>query len=177
MLALLGQVPGADIEKLSTFDASTETMSVKDLPVRPDFCFIDGEHTDEAVLRDARFCADAVDGQGVIAFHDYDTVGSAIRAFLHEAWQDITMAIAFPGLVFALELGGLGVLQSPLIDRFASRSRMATWRTTSRSRRSANPFLAAWSAMTWLDASKHEAKQHLRMRSGPRAGLGDRRRA
>ena len=59
MLEQLARVPAADLEKLSAFDTSTQAMTVASLPRRPDYCFIDGEHTHGAVLRDACFCAEA----------------------------------------------------------------------------------------------------------------------
>jgi hypothetical protein len=54
MLELLSDISDADIGKLSTYDCGTDSLKVSDLPVRPDYCFIDGEHTKEAALQDAR---------------------------------------------------------------------------------------------------------------------------
>jgi hypothetical protein len=70
MLALLGAVPGADLGKVTTIELSTEDIDPGSLPHRPDLCFIDGEHTNRAALRDAGFCLAAVGDRGVIAFHD-----------------------------------------------------------------------------------------------------------
>jgi hypothetical protein len=70
MLALLGAVPGAHLGKIATIELSTEDIDPGSLPHRPDLCFIDGEHTNRAALRDARFCLAAVGDRGVIAFHD-----------------------------------------------------------------------------------------------------------
>jgi hypothetical protein len=70
MLALLGAVPGADLGKVTTIELSTEDIDPGSLPHRPDLCFIDGEHTNRAALRDAGFCLAAVSDRGVIAFHD-----------------------------------------------------------------------------------------------------------
>ncbi len=163
MIELLSRVPSADIRKLSTFEASTEEMRPADLSRRPNFCFIDGEHTDEAVLRDARFCADAVAGAGVLAFHDYQMVEAGIRAFLKEAWQDVSHAIAFAGHVFAVELGGARMLQAPIVDRaIASRWHSAVWRVASRPRRSAIPLLVAWSAVSRVDLAVAAARRRRR---------------
>src|SRR4051794_9268432 len=83
MLELLSTVPDGDLGKISTFMVRTDELRIDDLPARPDYCFIDGEHTDHAALRDARFCAEALaDAGGVIAFHDYSMVGPAIRTFV-----------------------------------------------------------------------------------------------
>jgi hypothetical protein len=160
MVRLLSELPNADMGKLVTFDVGTEALSPSDLPARPDYCFIDGEHTDEAVLRDARFCANALGGRGVIAFHDHDVVEPAIRTFLREAWRDVSMAIAFNGLVFALELGGEGVLRSDVVDRaIASRWHSAAWRLASRPRRSPLPLLGAWTAIPIIDRAVVNARQ------------------
>jgi hypothetical protein len=133
MLRLLARVPDADVGKLVTFDASTEGVAPSQLPDRSDLCFIDGEHSQEAVLRDARFCAESLEGRGVIAFHDFQLVQRGIRAFLKENWADVTHAVAFTGQVFAVELGGTGVLRAPVIDRaIASRWHSIVWRTASR---------------------------------------------
>src|SRR5579872_6802697 len=55
MLRLLENVPGANLSKLETIEESTENLAPGRF-VRPDFCFIDAEHTYRAALRDARFC-------------------------------------------------------------------------------------------------------------------------
>jgi hypothetical protein len=152
MLALLAHVPDADMAKLSTFEASVEDLHVTELPRRPDYCFVDGEHTDEAVLRDGRFCAKAVDGEGIVAFHDAQLVKPGIRAFLDEAWPDISHAIAFPGQVFAVELGGRGVLADPIVERtIDSKWHSTVWRIASRPSRTTAPLLATWSAVERID--------------------------
>ena len=70
MVENLSQVPDADMTKLVTFEATTQTMEPGDLPQRPDCCFVDGEHSHSGALNDARFCGEAMGGTGVIAFHD-----------------------------------------------------------------------------------------------------------
>ena len=161
MRELLATVPGAYLGKLSTFEIGTDKLRIDDLPARPDYCFIDGEHTDEAALRDARFCARALpDSGGVVAFHDYSLVEPAIRAFLREAWRDVSRAVAFAGLMFALELGDTGILRSTSVDRaIASRWHSVAWRLAGRSRRSPLPLLALWSAMPVLDTAIFRVKR------------------
>jgi hypothetical protein len=152
MIEQLGRVESANLDKLTTFEASTETMTPDDLPRRPRFCFIDGEHTDQAVLRDGRFCAEAIDDRGVIAFHDYDLVRAGIRAFLKEVWARASYAVAFTGQVFAVELGNAGVLRRPIVDRaISSRWHSIAWRLANRPSRSAAPLLATWALMPPVD--------------------------
>lgn len=78
----LSQIPGANLEKLTTVDASTEVLDPAAFSA--DLCFIDAEDTNDDVLRDARFCRKAVGDRGTIVFHDRTLVGSAIQRFLAE---------------------------------------------------------------------------------------------
>jgi hypothetical protein len=171
MRELLRELPDIDMDKLTTFEAATDTLSASDLPVRPTYCFVDGEHTHDAVVRDARFCAQALGGEGVIAFHDYSIVGSAISAFLRDNWKEISHALAFSGPtdpaqgggVFALELGGCGLLKHPAIERaVGSQWHSAVWRAANRPRRTVLPFLAAWAAMPAIDSFVLQARHGFR---------------
>lgn len=82
MLEHLSSVSGADIAKLTAIEGSTDRLDPADF--RADLCLIDGEHTNAAVLRDARFCRQVVRDRGVIAFHDRILVDDGIREFLAE---------------------------------------------------------------------------------------------
>ena len=84
MLKYLELVPAGDLSKLRPIEASTEDVTVEDIAGTPKLCFIDGEHTTEAALRDARFCRAAIADEGVIAFHDRILVRPAIDTFLTE---------------------------------------------------------------------------------------------
>jgi hypothetical protein len=103
MLADLERVPGADLSKLQTVEKSTEDLDPLDFEP-PDLCFIDGEHTEEAALRDARFCRFAMRGSGVIAFHDSYAVERAILIFLRETPRP-HRAYSLRSSVFVVELG------------------------------------------------------------------------
>jgi hypothetical protein len=170
MLSKLNELPNADVSKVQSHEASARGLDVASLP-RPNYCFIDGEHTDEAAYEDARFCAEALRGDGVIAFHDYDIVHSGIQAFLADHWVDVTFALAFTGKVFALELGSAGMLRHPLIDRaVGSAWHMAVWRLGSRGR-SARPLLAMWSVLPRIDAAAWSARRAARRRHEPGSEL------
>jgi Methyltransferase domain len=166
MLELLADLPDVDMSKLSTFDAGTDAVTTSALPVRPDLAFVDGEHTDEAALRDARFCAEALQAGGVIAFHDYTIVGEAIRQFVQDEWTEISFALAFTGNVFAVELGGSGILRLAVIDRAVRSSwHSLTWRLVNRPKRTAAPFLLAWSLMPVIDGAVAHAKRRFHTRA------------
>jgi Methyltransferase domain len=162
MLELLGGLPGADLSKLVTLEVGTDALTPDALPARPHYCFVDGEHTDEAALRDARFCADALGGRGVIAFHDDNVVREGIEAFLHEAWGEVSMAVAFAGSVFAVELGNAGILRSRVVDlAIGSAWHSLLWRIASKPRRSPAPLLTAWSALPMIDKTIYNAQRRM----------------
>ncbi len=105
MLENLRAVPGANLSKLETVEESTENLA-PDAFAPPDFCFIDGEHTNRAALCDARFCRAVMRGTGVIAFHDSYAVERAILTFLRESPRP-HRAYSLRSSVFVVELGGV----------------------------------------------------------------------
>jgi Methyltransferase domain len=153
MRELLGSLDNADLSKLITIEASTEELHAGELPFRPALCFIDGEHTDEAALRDARFCRAAMAaGPGIIAFHDYRIVDPAIRTFLGERWSEVSGVVVFAGSVLAVEFGAHDLLRSRIIERaVASEWHIRVWRAASASGRSPLPLFFALAAVYHLD--------------------------
>ncbi len=105
MLDRLANVPGADLNKLTTFDADTDQLDPAEL--RGDLCFIDAEHTDAAVLRDAQFCRRVTGDRGVIAFHDRTLVDRGIRRFLRELPQCRAYPLSHELLVVELNVPSL----------------------------------------------------------------------
>jgi SAM-dependent methyltransferase len=84
MLTLLGDVPGANIAKITTIESSTDALPASAVKERPDYCFIDGEHTDTAALRDAQFCLQVVNPDGCLVFHDANLIYRGLERFLWE---------------------------------------------------------------------------------------------
>lgn len=124
MIDHLAAVPDADLTKLTTIEKSTEAIEPAELTVRPQLAFVDGEHTDRAALRDARFCTAAMRDEGCIVFHDAPIVHRALSAFLNEC-EDVARpfaALALPDRMFAVELGPSRLLQ---IEPLATRARKA----------------------------------------------------
>jgi Methyltransferase domain len=105
MLEQLESVPGADLRKLHTIEATTAEVSLEDLPARPQLCFIDAEHTVVAALRDARFCRVATREDGAIVFHDRRVVRGAIESFLEELGTLPHDGYPLLGSVYVVELG------------------------------------------------------------------------
>jgi hypothetical protein len=114
MLQLLGGIPGADLGKIHPLDASTENLKPNDISPTPEFCFIDGEHTDQAVLRDARFCLSVVKENGCIVFHDAGIIYRGLFNFVNElkAAKRSFRAYNLPDSIFVVELGPNGLAES-----------------------------------------------------------------
>ncbi len=118
MLDHLQAVPDARLEKISCIEASTQELSLEEFRGTASLCFIDGEHTNEAVLRDARFCAAVVNGDGAIVFHDRRIVRSAIAEFLSELEGYFTVtAYSLPDALFVVELGDPRLARSRWISQ------------------------------------------------------------
>jgi hypothetical protein len=77
MMRALSVVPGADLSKLRTVEASTAELDPAEF--NADFALIDGDHSDESALRDGKFALRT--GAKLIAFHDRDLVPGAIDRF------------------------------------------------------------------------------------------------
>jgi hypothetical protein len=115
MLELLAAIPDANIEKLETVEATTVELDPGAYRGEPTFCFVDGEHTDDAVLQDARFCRRVLGSSGVVAFHDTSTVYRGLHRFVEELRRDGDDFTAYllPHSIFAVELGPARVLEAP----------------------------------------------------------------
>ena len=121
MLALLAALPGADVSKLRTFEVGTDELAAAELPGAPAMCLIDGEHTNEAALRDARFCLEAVGGSGIIAFHDSNVVQRAIDDFVRSLGDRPHAAFQLPDSVAVVQVGADDLPDSPFVQRVLAR--------------------------------------------------------
>lgn len=120
MLEGLGKIPGADVSKIKTFDCSTAELTAQMIGVRPQCCFIDGEHTDAAALGDARFCLSVLAEDGLIAFHDANLIYEGLQRFLDELVVSGRKfrAHVLPDSVFLIEIGAINFCESePLSGR------------------------------------------------------------
>jgi hypothetical protein len=78
MLSLLAKIPGANINKIKTFETNSWDLSPADIPTPVEFAFIDGEHTNAAVLRDFPAVRRFLAPSSVLAFHDCFAVPGAL---------------------------------------------------------------------------------------------------
>jgi hypothetical protein len=111
MLERLGSVPGADLSKVRTIEAETVAVDPEDLAA-PQLALIDGEHTHDAALADARFCRRVLRERGAIVFHDRRLVRSAIEFFLEELGHQPHEGYPLLGSVYVIELGETRLLPS-----------------------------------------------------------------
>ncbi|MEO6051733.1 MAG: class I SAM-dependent methyltransferase [Pyrinomonadaceae bacterium] len=110
MLELLEKV-SENTEKLTTIDGDTRTNDPAGITDKIDLCFIDGEHTDEAVISDFKFCLRVLNDNGAIAFHDAQIAYGGISACLIylEENQIAFNAYVLPDIVFVIELGNFPI--------------------------------------------------------------------
>jgi len=123
MLELLQGVPGAQVDKIKTIEAGTDALNKTDIAIPPDVCFVDGEHTDRAVVRDARFCFSVVHPDGCVAFHDANIIYRGLLTVVDELKQSGRPfhAYVLPDSVFVIELGNcrlhqVAEIQALLLD-------------------------------------------------------------
>lgn len=107
MLNLLEGVSAEDVHKIVTFDADASEIEPAKIDEAPQLCFIDGEHTNRAVISDFEFCTKICAPNAVIAFHDVNIVGEGVKTILRELQtQGIKhSAVHVGGVVFAIGLG------------------------------------------------------------------------
>jgi hypothetical protein len=115
MLDLLAEV--APVDKIRTIDGDTREISPSQIEEKMQLCFIDGEHTDEAVLSDFKFCLEVLDASGAIVFHDapitYNGLADCIE---HLKTNNIKFrAYGLPDIVFAVEIGDFPIHKSEKI--------------------------------------------------------------
>lgn len=145
MLEHLKKVAPDRLEKLITIDGDTRQLKSYRIEDKIQLCFIDGEHTDEAVLSDFRFCLDALDANGAIAFHDaqitYNGIAECVRS-LEEAGRPFR-AYSLPHTVFVIEIGDFPLHRHPkMLDLLTNnyKSYLESLRYNDTYRRFANRF-------------------------------------
>ena len=105
MLELLAEV--APVDKIRTIDGDTRQIKPSEIGEKMQLCFIDGEHTDEGVISDFKFCLEVLDTNGAILFHDAPITYNAIAECVeHLKTTGVKFrAYSLPNIVFAIEIG------------------------------------------------------------------------
>ncbi len=97
----------ADTSKISTIDGDTKIIDPGDIKDKIDLCFIDGEHTDAAVVSDFKFCLSVLRDSGAIIFHDAQITYNGIAACISLLEENNLnfRAYALPHILFVIEIG------------------------------------------------------------------------
>jgi hypothetical protein len=117
MLDLLREVSANGLDKIACIDADVRELT-PDAVVGPiHLSFIDGEHTDEAVLADFEFCLSVLADSGAIVFHDanviYDGLTEAIRRLQER--EVAFHAYNLPDALLVIEIGTFPLHEHPRV--------------------------------------------------------------
>lgn len=118
MLDNLRPIYAPGLDKLTCIDDDGSNIDAERIKPKPQICFIDGEHTDEACFRDFRFCLDVLDQPGVLVFHDAPIVYNGLsRIVKHLRDQRIRFhAYILPETVFVIEINDFAIHKHPVIQ-------------------------------------------------------------
>ncbi len=120
MLQRLRQVAPDEMGKVEAIDGDTQGISPQRFEHSVQLCFIDGEHTDRAVISDFRFCLEMLEGRGAIVLHDAAIVYNGIAECLRQLDNESIAFRAYhlPSVLFVVEIGDFPLHQSPpVMDR------------------------------------------------------------
>jgi hypothetical protein len=115
MIERLEQVAPDVRGRLRCLDASTSEIDPAAIAPPPALCFVDGEHTDSAVLTDFAFCRRVLAPNGLIVFHDAAVVYNALATIVQDLDEEgvAYSAVALADTVFVIEFGGWKLLDGP----------------------------------------------------------------
>ena len=82
MINGLSTIPGADLEKLRTFDLDASEVPAGEIELTPTYCLVDAEHTDRAIQSDFAFCSAASGGKPVFLSHDSYIVYRGLKTII-----------------------------------------------------------------------------------------------
>ena len=124
MLKYLNAINSDGTKKIKTFECNAAKMNVRDLPMRADYCFIDGEHTNSAVASDFAFCLQASAPNAAICLHDARIIHPAIRKILSELGSSGVKFSAgrLAGDTFGIFLGNCKAASDPFIQKYLGNS-------------------------------------------------------
>ena len=117
MLDNLRAIAPERMDKVVTIDGDSRSIEKNRVAQKIDLCFIDGEHTDEAVVSDFTFCLDVLNSNGCIAFHDaqitYNGIASCVEYLERHGYE--FHAYPLPSVIFLIEMGDFPVHREPAI--------------------------------------------------------------
>ncbi len=145
MLANLSAT-GGDTNRVVCHEQTSALLEPTAIVPAPHLCFIDGEHTDAAVLADFGFCRRVIAPGGLILFHDAHIVYNALDEIVTRLDRAGTTyrACHLPDTLFAIELGEGALLDGPAlapVRRESYRGYLLSLQSTDHYRRFANRWL------------------------------------
>lgn len=117
MIENLKSVASEQIGKITAIDGDTRQIKTSEIKDKITLCYIDGEHTDEAVMADFRFCLSVLEQNGAILFDDANIIYNGIADCIEYLKQNSISFRAFilPDKVFAIEIGDFPLHQNKVI--------------------------------------------------------------
>ena len=117
MLENLERVAPAAVGKITAIDGDTRQIKASEIDEKMSLCYIDGEHTDEAVMSDFKFCLSVVAENGAIVFDDaniiYNGIADCIKYLEHSAVN--FRAYNLPDKIFVVEIGNFPIHQNEAV--------------------------------------------------------------
>ncbi len=117
MLSKLKLISGGNMDKLCCIDSDSESIDVKYINERPNLLFIDGEHTNKAVVKDFNLCFKLIQNDGIIVFHDVKVIYNGIRKIM-KLLKDNNIKFRnyyLPSSIYVLEIGNPTIVEDPNI--------------------------------------------------------------
>ncbi|MEZ5285972.1 MAG: class I SAM-dependent methyltransferase [Vicinamibacterales bacterium] len=115
MLEALAAMAPDGVGKIRTFEHGVSDMRPDAFDEPPVLCFIDGEHTDDALWSDFWYCHRSLAGNGLIVCHDAPILYNGLVAIRDEiARRRLACRMAYlPDTIVAFEFGDAGLLDHP----------------------------------------------------------------
>lgn len=122
MLENLKEVFPDGVSKIRTIDGDVAEIDPAQVTEKPELCFIDGEHTDEATLRDFHFCYKVMAKNGAVLFHDTMIIYNAVLKVIEFLEQNNIKFRAYnlPSVMFIIEIGDFPLYKSAAINEMLS---------------------------------------------------------
>ena len=122
MLQHLRSVDPDQISKITCFDSDAKEIDPALIDQPPDMCFIDGEHTNAAVLSDFRFCLEVSAPNAGILFHDdwiiYQALVEIERSLRRR--KVLFVPLKLPGSNYAIALRDCPVCHDDIVNGLAT---------------------------------------------------------
>ncbi|MEO6589927.1 MAG: class I SAM-dependent methyltransferase [Pyrinomonadaceae bacterium] len=122
MLENLRGVFPEGISKIRTIDGDVSDIDPEQVSEKPELCFIDGEHTDEATYRDFQFCHKVMANEGAVLFHDTMIIYNAVSRIIEYLKENKIKFRAYnlPSVMFVIEIGDFPLYKSKAINEMLS---------------------------------------------------------